>query len=64
MKKQWRNWIFYNFMTTISNNDIARAIYLSVKEKSDAEQILFFPKLLNFYFGKDYYRKLPTYSLV
>jgi len=45
-------------MTTISNNDIARAIYLSVKEKSDAEQIYFFQKLLNFISEKDYYRKL------
>jgi F-type H+-transporting ATPase subunit delta len=35
-------------MATISNNDIARAIYLSSKDKSGAEQSALFPKITQF----------------
>jgi F-type H+-transporting ATPase subunit delta len=35
-------------MATVSNNDIARALYLSLKDKSTAEQSLLFPKFTKF----------------
>jgi len=35
-------------MTKISNNDIARAIYLASKDKSSSEQSLFFSKVIQF----------------
>ena len=35
-------------MTTISNNDIACAIYSASKDKSPSEQSLFFPKVIQF----------------
>lgn len=46
-------------MTTISNNDIARAIYLSSKDKSEKEQILFFPKITQFLFKKRLLSQAP-----
>ncbi len=39
-------------MATISNNDIARSIYLSLKDKSDKEQSVFFPKITQFLFRR------------
>jgi F-type H+-transporting ATPase subunit delta len=35
-------------MATISNNDIARAIYLSTKDKSTSEQSVLFSKIIQF----------------
>jgi F-type H+-transporting ATPase subunit delta len=35
-------------MATLSNNNIARAIYLSSKDKSEQEQALFFKKIVQF----------------
>ena len=35
-------------MTTISNNEIARAIYMVSKDKSSTEQSLLFPKIIQF----------------
>jgi len=35
-------------MTTISNNEIARAIYLVSKDKSPTEQSLLYPKIIQF----------------
>jgi ATP synthase F1 delta subunit len=39
-------------MATISNNDIARAIYLSSKDKSGAEQSALLPKVTQFLFRR------------
>ena len=39
-------------MATISNNDIARAIYLSSKDKTAAEQASIFPKITQFLFRR------------
>lgn len=35
-------------MTVISNNNIARAIYLALKDKDQKDQFLTFPKIVNF----------------
>lgn len=43
-------------MSTVTNNDIARAIYLVLKDKSQGEQSLFFQKVVKFLFRK---RLLP-----
>lgn len=48
-------------MTTISNNDIARAIYLMSKDKSSSEQTKISEKVVNFLFKK---RMLSKASLV
>ena len=39
-------------MTTTSNNDIARALFLTLKDKSSAEQSAIFPKIIQFLFRK------------
>lgn len=39
-------------MTLISNNNIARAIYLALKDKTNAEQSLIFPKIVKFLMKK------------
>jgi ATP synthase F1 delta subunit len=39
-------------MATLSNNNIARAIYLSLKDKNEGEQALFFKKITQFLFRK------------
>jgi len=39
-------------MTTASNNDIARAIFSTLKDKSSAEQSAIFPKIIQFLFRK------------
>jgi F-type H+-transporting ATPase subunit delta len=39
-------------MATISNNDIARAIYLSTKDKQAPEQANLFPKIIQFLYRK------------
>ena len=39
-------------MATISNNDIARAIYLSAKDKSTSEQSVLFSKITQFLYRK------------
>ncbi|HEY4513031.1 MAG TPA: F0F1 ATP synthase subunit delta [Candidatus Paceibacterota bacterium] len=46
-------------MAAISNNNIARAIYLAVKEKSTAEQSLLFPKIVRFLARKKLLSKAP-----
>lgn len=46
-------------MTTISNNDIACAIYLSVKDKNEKEQVLFFPKITQFLFKRRFLSQAP-----
>jgi F-type H+-transporting ATPase subunit delta len=46
-------------MTTISNNDIARAIYLISKDASKAEQIDLFKKIARFLFRKRLFSKVP-----
>lgn len=39
-------------MATLSNNDIAHAIYLSVKDKNTSEQSVLFPKIIQFLYRK------------
>lgn len=46
-------------MATISNNDIARALYLSSKDKSGAEQVQIFQKITQFLFRKRLLSQAP-----
>ena len=46
-------------MATLSNNHIAQAIYLSTKDKSEQEQILFFKKITQFLFRKRLLSQVP-----
>jgi F-type H+-transporting ATPase subunit delta len=46
-------------MATISNNDIAEAIYLSSKDKTEAEQVAIFPKIIQFLFRKRLLSEFP-----
>lgn len=46
-------------MTTISNNDIARAIYIASQDKNNTEQSLFFNKVVKFLFRKRLLSKSP-----
>jgi F0F1-type ATP synthase delta subunit len=39
-------------MSTISNNNIASAIYLALKDKTPGEQSLIFPKVIHFLAGR------------
>ena len=50
-------------MTIISNNNIARAIYLATKGKNDAEQSLIFPKVIQFLFRRRLLSKAPDILL-
>jgi len=46
-------------MATMSNNDIAHAIYLSSKDKTSAEQALIFPKITQFLFRRRLMSQAP-----
>lgn len=46
-------------MTTISNNDIARAIYIASQDKNNTEQSLFVNKVVKFLFRKRLLSKAP-----
>jgi F-type H+-transporting ATPase subunit delta len=46
-------------MTVVSNNDIARAIYLSFKDKSGSEQIDISKRVVNFLFKRRILSKAP-----
>lgn len=46
-------------MTTISNNNIARAIYLALQNKNHAEQSLIVPKVVQFLAKKRLLSKAP-----
>jgi len=46
-------------MATISNNDIARAIYLSAKDISTSEQSVLFPKITQFLYRKRLLSQAP-----
>ena len=50
-------------MTTISNNSIARAIYLASKGKNHAEQSLIFPKVIQFLFRRRLLSEAPDILL-
>ena len=50
-------------MTTISNNDIAQAIYLSSKDKTNEEQSLFYKKVVKFLVRKRLLSKVPDILL-
>ena len=50
-------------MTIISNNNIARAIYLATEGKNDAEQSLIFPKVIQFLFRRRLLSKAPDILL-
>jgi len=50
-------------MTTISNNNIARAIYLAVQGKNYAEQSLIFSKVIQFLFRRRLLSKAPDILL-
>jgi len=50
-------------MTIISNNNIARAIYLATKGKNNAEQSLIFPKVIQFLFRRRLLSKAPDILL-
>jgi F0F1-type ATP synthase delta subunit len=50
-------------MTTISNNNIARAIYSATKGKNDAEQSLIFSKVIQFLFRRRLLSKAPDILL-
>lgn len=47
-------------MTVISNNNIAHAIYLTLKDQNHAEQALFFKKIINFLVKKRLLSKAPN----
>ena len=46
-------------MATLSNNNIARAIYLASKEKNHEDQSLFFKKVIQFLVRKRLLSKVP-----
>ena len=46
-------------MTSISNNNIAHAIYLASKDKTHAEQSLIFQKVIQFFVKKRLLPKVP-----
>lgn len=46
-------------MATISNNNIAQAIYLELKDKNEKEQSLAFPKIVNFLVKKRLLKNVP-----
>lgn len=50
-------------MTAISNNNIARAIYLVTKNKTNEEQSLIFPKVVKFLAKKRLLSKAPDILL-
>lgn len=50
-------------MSAISNNDIARAIYLASKDKNQAEQFLLFPKIIQFLFRRRLLPRAPDILL-
>ncbi|MEK7081242.1 MAG: F0F1 ATP synthase subunit delta [Patescibacteria group bacterium] len=50
-------------MTTISNNNIARAIHSATKGKNDAEQSLIFTKVIQFLFRRRLLSKAPDILL-
>jgi len=46
-------------MATLSNNDIARAIYLSTKDKQSSEQTKLFPAIVRFLYRKRLLSQAP-----
>ncbi len=46
-------------MATTSNNNIAEAIYLELKDKNEKEQLLVFPKIVHFLVKKRLLNKAP-----
>lgn len=50
-------------MAVVSNNDIARAIYLVSKDKSKSEQVVIFEKVVKFLFRKRMLSKAPDILL-